>query len=45
MTLGRAWIKVVIRYAQLDPEGTPTGDVITAYFVPLVHPQEAPLWP
>lgn len=43
-TTGR-WIKVVINYRPVPPQGTWEGEVITAYRVPRPNPKEAKLWP
>ena len=42
---GRAWIKVVVNYRPVPPQGTWAGEVITAYRTEQVDPKEAPLWP
>jgi hypothetical protein len=42
---GRAWIKVVINYRPMPPQGTWAGEVVTAYRTGKVHAKEAPLWP
>ena len=42
---GQGWLKVVVKYRPIPPQGTWQGEVVTAY--PVDHPKrkEAPLWP
>ncbi len=42
---GRHWLRVVVHYRPVPPQGTWAGTVITAHFVKAVPTKEAPLWP
>ena len=42
---GAAWIKVVVHYRPIPPQGTWVGEVITAYPTDHVGSKEGPLWP
>jgi hypothetical protein len=39
------WIKVVVNYRPLPPQGIWIGEIITAYPIRRPEPQETPLWP
>ena len=39
------WIKVVVKYRPVTPQGTWEGEVVTAYHVPRPKSKEAKLWP
>lgn len=39
------WIKVVVQYRPVPPQGTWEGDIITAYPVRRPKPKEERLWP
>ena len=39
------WIKVVVNYRPVPPQGTWFGEIITAYPVRRPEPEETPLWP
>ncbi len=39
------WMKVVVHYRPVPPQGTWEGEIITAYSVEDPEPKEAPLWP
>ena len=42
---GLGWIKVVVNYRPVSPQGAWMGEVITAYPIDRPEPKEAPLWP
>ena len=42
---GRRWLKVVINYAPVPPQGTWAGEIVTAHFVREPDPKEEQLWP
>ena len=41
----RPWLKVVVHYRPVPPQGTWAGSVITAYPAPEVKRKERQLWP
>ena len=41
----RRWMKVVVHYRPVPPQGTWAGEVITAFPARRVDPKEVPLWP
>lgn len=42
---GRGWMRVVVNYGPVPPQGTWVGEVITAYRVDERNVQEVQLWP
>ena len=42
---GQGWIKVVVNYRPVPPQGTWAGEVITAYRVDERDIEEVQLWP
>lgn len=39
------WIKVVVKYRPVEPQGTWAGEIVTAYPVPRPKSKEAKPWP
>jgi hypothetical protein len=42
---GPGWLKVVVRYLPVPPQGTWVGEVITAFPLRSPNPKETRLWP
>ena len=42
---GQGWLKVVVNYRPIPPQGTWAGEVITAYRIEERDDQEVQLWP